>query len=177
MGPNKISAHEERFGPNYTYQIGTQLDGLGHVGVADWFYNGYRGLALATPTGLSALGNENMGPVITRGVIYDVVGLKVAQRKTNDFFTVVDTDDVEYPVLRGDYRITIDDLRACLDRQRIRKGIGPGDVPLIHTGWTHLAAPIRTGTSPPSPASTSPRLATSPTSDRPSSPATPGASR
>jgi len=35
------------------------------------------------------------------------------------------------PILNGDYRITIDDLQACLDRQHIRRDIGPGDVPLI----------------------------------------------
>ena len=134
IGPNLVSVHEERFAENYTFQIATQLDGLGHVGVGDMFYNGFRGAALASPTGLQALGNETTGPVITRAVIYDVIGLKVAQGASADYFEAPNGQ----PVLRDDYRITIDDLRACLDRQRVRRGVGPGEVPIIHTGWTHL---------------------------------------
>lgn len=90
---------------------------------------------LATPTGLAALGNETMGPIVTRAVIYDVVGLKVAQGATADFFMAPNGQ----PVLRDDYRVTIDDLAACAHRQRVKDPIGPGDVPIIHTGWTHLA--------------------------------------
>lgn len=134
VGPNKVSVHEERFTENYTYQIATQVDGLAHVGVADVFYNGFRGPDLADPTGLAALGNETMGPIVTRGVIYDVVGLKVACGNTDDFFVAPNGQ----PVLRDDYRITIDDLEACLHRQRIHRGIGPGDAAIVHTGWNHL---------------------------------------
>lgn len=135
IGPNKVSVNEERFAENFTFQIGTQLDGLGHVGVGDIFYNGFLGADLASPTGLTALGNETMGPVIARAVIYDVVGLKVAQAATGDFFEAPNGR----PVLRDDYRITLDDLGACLERQRVRRRIGAGDVPILHTGWTHLA--------------------------------------
>jgi hypothetical protein len=134
IGPNLVSVHEERFAENHTFQIGSQLDGLGHVGVGDMFYNGFRGADLAAPTGLRALGNETTGPVITRAVIFDVVGLKVAQGSPGDVFEAPNGE----PVLRDDYRITIDDLEACLERQRVRRRIGPGDVPILHTGWTHL---------------------------------------
>jgi len=133
IGPNKVSALEERFAENFTFQIATQVDGLNHIAVGDLFYNGFRGPEIATPTGTSALGNENMGPVATRAVIYDVVGLKVATGKTEDFFVVAN----DQPVLRDDYRITLDDLRACLQRQRVKEP-GAGDVPILHTGWTHL---------------------------------------
>ena len=76
----------------------------------------------------------------TRAVIYDVVGLKVAQGAAGDFF-----EHNGHPVLRDNYRITLDDLRDCLERQRVRQGIGPGEVPILHTGWTHLVddAPAR----------------------------------
>ncbi len=133
LGPNKVAALEERFAENFTFQIATQIDGLNHIAVGDIFYNGYRGPDIVTPTGTSALGNENMGPVATRAVIYDVVGLKVATGKSEDVFTAPNGK----PVLRDDYRITLDDLRACLQRQRVTE-IGPGDVPILHTGWTHL---------------------------------------
>lgn len=131
--PNLVSVFEERFAENFTFQIATQIDGLNHIGVDDVFYGGYRGSEIATPTGTSALGNETMGPVATRAVIYDVVGLKVATGQTDDFFVAANGQ----PVLRDDYRITLDDLRACLQRQRVNE-VGPGDVPILHTGWTHL---------------------------------------
>jgi hypothetical protein len=134
IGPNLVSAHEERFAENFTFQIGTQIDGLNHLGVGELFYNGFRGPEIATPTGTSALGNETMGPVATRGVIYDVVGLKVAQGKSEDYFVAPNGE----PVLRDDYRITLDDMRGCLQRQRVAE-VGTGEIPIMHTGWTHLA--------------------------------------
>jgi len=133
IGPNKVSVFEERFDQNFTFQIASQIDGLNHIGVGDVFYNGNRGSEIATPTGTSALGNETMGPVTARGVIYDVVGLKVAQGKTDTFFIA----DNGMPVLNDNYRITLDDLRACLERQRVTE-IKAGEVPIMHTGWTHL---------------------------------------
>lgn len=134
IGPNMVSAHEERFSENFTFQIATQIDGLNHIGVSEVFYNGFRGSDIATPTGTSALGNETMGPVATRGVIYDVVGLKVAQGRSDTYFVAANGE----PVLNDNYRITLDDLRACLQRQRVDE-IGTGEVPIMHTGWTHLA--------------------------------------
>lgn len=133
LGPNLVSGHEERFAENFTFQIASQVDGLNHIGVGEVYYGGFRGPLIATPTGTSALGNETMGPVTARGVIYDVVGLKVAQGKTNDYFLADGK-----PVLNDDYRITLTDLNACLRRQGVRQ-VGAGDVPIIRTGWTHLA--------------------------------------
>ena len=133
IGPNLVSAHEERFTENFTFQIATQIDGLNHIGLGEVFYNGFRGPSIATPTGTTALGNETMGPIVTRGVIYDVVGLKVSQGATDSYFFAPNG----MPVLNDDYRITLDDLRGCLERQRVRE-VGAGDVPIMHTGWTHL---------------------------------------
>ncbi len=134
-GPNQVVAHEERWAANYTFQIGTQVDSLGHIGVGDIFYNGFRGADLASPTGLRALGTEATGPIVTRAVIYDVVGLKVAEGASGDLSTAPDGT----PILRDGYRITWQDLTRCLDRQRVR-GVGRGDIPVIHTGWSQLAA-------------------------------------
>lgn len=140
IGPNKVVVHEERFAANYTFQIATQIDGLAHVGIATgdarrgWFYNDNYAADLITPTGTTRLGNETTGPIVTRGVIIDVVGLKVAARATADFFIGPNRK----PVLRDNYRVTIDDIERCLRRQRIHRPIGAGDVPILHTGWTHL---------------------------------------
>jgi hypothetical protein len=134
IGPNLVSAHEERFSENFTFQIATQIDGLNHLGMGEIFYNGFRGPDIATPNGTSALGNETMGPVATRGVIYDVVGLKVAQGRSDSYFIAPNGE----PVLNDDYRITLDDMRGCLERQGVAE-IGAGEVPIMHTGWTNLA--------------------------------------
>ncbi|MFK8022998.1 MAG: cyclase family protein [Ilumatobacter sp.] len=134
LGPNLVTGFEERFGENFTLQIGTQIDGLGHVGTGPTYYNGHTAESLATPTGLSALGNETMGPIATRGVVLDIVGLKVAAGATDDFFIAPNGQ----PVLRDNYRITIDDIENARFRQRINLPIRAGDVPIMHTGWTHL---------------------------------------
>ena len=132
FGPNKVSAHEERL-VNGTYHIGTQVDGLAHIGVGDMFYGGNRGRDIGGATGLKRLGNEHMGPIVTRGIVLDVVGLKVARGEKKSFFTA----DNGRPVLQDDYRITVEDLQASMKRQGL-KGFGPGDVVLLRTGWTHL---------------------------------------
>ncbi len=140
FGPNLVVGHEERFAQNFTFQIASQIDGLGHVGIGTgddrggWFYNDNYASDIITPTGTSKLGNETMGPLVTRGVIVDIVGMKVAAGATDDFFVAGNGQ----PVLRDNYRITIDDIEHALARQRVRRPIGAGDVPILHTGWTHL---------------------------------------
>ncbi|MEM7342397.1 MAG: cyclase family protein [Actinomycetota bacterium] len=135
LGPNELTGFEERFTENFTFQIASQIDGLNHIGVGTTYYNGFDGIDdMAAPLGTKKLGNEHMGPVVTRGVILDIVGLKVAAGATDDFFTAPNGEHV----LRDDYRITIDDIENAMFRQRVRRKLGPGDVPILHTGWTHL---------------------------------------
>lgn len=133
LGPNRISAHEERFPAGGTYQIATQLDNLAHVGVGEMFYNGFTGPEIAAGHGTIKLGAEHMGPIVTRGIVIDVLGLKVATGASDDYF-VADNGE---PVLNDDYRITVSDIEAALRWQRI-DGPGPGDVVLFRTGWHHL---------------------------------------
>ncbi|MEM8925739.1 MAG: cyclase family protein [Actinomycetota bacterium] len=135
LGPNELIGFEERFEENFTFQIATQIDGLNHIGIGELFYNGFNAFDMLDPVGTTALGNETMGPIVTRGVILDIVGLKVANGETDTFFT---TDEGKH-VLVDNYRITLADIENAMYRQRISKRIGPGDVPILHTGWTHLA--------------------------------------
>ena len=134
LGANQLTAMEERFAANFTFQIATQIDGLPHIGVGETYYNGFNIFDLLAPTGATALGNETMGPICTRAVILDIVGMKVAAG-ASDVLMEVDGK----PVLVPNYRITIDDIEHALYRQRIRRGLRSGDVPIFHTGWTHLA--------------------------------------
>jgi kynurenine formamidase len=131
VGPNRVSAHEERL--SATYQIGTQIDGLAHVGVGEMFYNGFRGPDIAATHGTTRLGNEHMGPIVTRGVVIDVIGLKEYQGEPDTYFTA----DDGRRVLRESYRITVADIEAALARQRVPP-ITPGDAVLLRTGWSHL---------------------------------------
>ena len=72
----------------------------------------------ATRTGFSKLGVEQVGALMTRGVLVDVAALKGV------------------PVLAENYEITPADLEAALARQKL--AIAPGDAILIHTGWGAL---------------------------------------
>ena len=134
IGANKVSIHEERFPQGYTYQIVTQLDNLNHIGVGATFYNGFQGPEIAEPYGTNKLGNEHMGPVVTRGVLLDILGLKLEQGAT----AALSENAAGGAILTDDYRITLSDIRAAMHRGGIR-AITPGDVVLFRTGWNTVA--------------------------------------
>jgi len=75
-----------------------------------------------------------MGPIVTRGVVLDILGLKIAQRATAALGPPAPNGK---PVLASNYRITLEDIDAAMHRERIRS-IEPGDVVLIRTGWNQL---------------------------------------
>jgi len=120
-GDNRIVSNDEMFSGEIG-QVGTQFDGLGHVGCRvngdDVFYNGFKLADFATTYGLERLGVEKVGPFFTRGVLLDVAGLRGADRLPNG------------------YVIRPDELQACLDKASLE--IRPGDVVLIHTGHGKL---------------------------------------
>jgi kynurenine formamidase len=103
-------------------QVGTQFDGLGHVGtqVGDEqiFYNGFRLSDFGTSYGLTRLGIENVGVLFTRGVLIDVPRYKGVAR------------------LDPTYIITVEDIEATLAMEGVE--IREGDVVLFHTGWGQL---------------------------------------
>ena len=106
LGNNKIVWHDE-FLATEIGQVGTQFDGLGHIGVATGepddkvamrFYNGITEAEMATATGLQKLGVEKVKPLVTRGIVLDITGLKGR-------------------MLREGEEITVADLQAALARQ------------------------------------------------------------
>ena len=101
-------------------QVGTQFDGLSHQTIGDRLYNCYRLDDIASRTGFSKLGVENVGGLITRGVLIDVAALKGAE------------------MLPDAYEITAQDLQQALQKQNVT--LQPGDAVLIHTGWGTLWA-------------------------------------
>ncbi|MEZ5410943.1 MAG: cyclase family protein [Acidimicrobiales bacterium] len=132
FGTNNLSAHEERLLEGGTYQIATQLDNLSHVGVGHIFYNGYDAREFAKPTGATKLGMEHVPPFVTRGVIIDILDLKMSQGATGDIQTVNGNK-----MLTDSYRITLEDIQAAMKRTRVGK-IRAGDVVCFRTGWHHL---------------------------------------
>lgn len=134
-GDNDIVGSEERI--NTTYQIATQVDGLPHIGVRSRFYNGFTAAQLMAggPSGAAVLGQEYVNPFITRGILLDVLSMKVAQGKDLGAPVMVGTE--LKPILADSYRITIADLKAAMNWGGIKE-IRPGDVVIIRTGWTHL---------------------------------------
>jgi len=143
LGTNQASAHEERFKTTDhsapytgTYQIATQVDNLNHVGVGPVFYGGRRGPDIARSWGTSEIGAEVMGPIVTRGLLLDVLGVKLAQGGGG----VVEVAGNGRPHLAATYRVTLEDLEAAMRMGRIAK-IEPGDAVLIRTGWDQLVNP------------------------------------
>ena len=116
-GTNQMFYHDEIISGELG-QIGTQFDGLGHVGIGDLFYNGNRGSEFAKAEGLAKLGVENVGTLVTRGVLLDIAAFKGV------------------PILQGGYEITLADLEGALRRENVT--IRSGDVVLFHTGWGSL---------------------------------------
>jgi kynurenine formamidase len=117
VGNNKAIWHDEIISGELG-QVGTQFDGLGHIGISDRFYNGFTREEIATPYGLAKLGVENVRPIVSRGVLIDVARYKGVDR------------------LEDSYEITSSDLENALQKQGIK--IRSGDVVLIHTGWGAL---------------------------------------
>jgi len=87
------------------------------------FYNGFTLDELRDPYGLKQLGVEHVKPIVTRGVLVDVAGLKGVE------------------VLPAGYEVTVADVRAALEREGIAEGsIQPGDAIFVNygtsKGWT-----------------------------------------
>jgi kynurenine formamidase len=99
-------------------QIGTQLDAFAHQMWGDSFYNCFKLSDIGTRSGFKKLGVENVGGLITRGVLIDVAGLKGVD------------------MLPTSYSITPDDLRGAL--AMAGQTLQPGDAVIIRTGWSKL---------------------------------------
>ena len=117
FGKNNLVYHDEIVSGQIG-QVGTQFDGLGHVGTRingeDIFYNGFKRSEFGTAGGLNKLGVENVGVFVTRGVLIDMAGYKGVDR------------------LPVGTVITATDLQDALEQQSIE--LSEGDVVLIHTG-------------------------------------------
>lgn len=99
--------------------IGSQLDGLGHIGIDGTYYNCNRGKDFVSAGGLKKLGIEQVPAIATRAVILDMVGLTGKN-----------------PVPEGT-AFNKAEIEAAMKRQNT-KPIERGDVVIFYTGWTQL---------------------------------------
>ena len=121
FGKNQLVYHDEMISGQIG-QVGTQFDGLGHIGSRvdgeDVFYNGFKRSTFGSSDGLKKLGVEKAGVFLTRGVLIDVAAYKKTDR------------------LPSGTVITARDLQGALQQQSVE--IHEGDVVLIHTGHGQL---------------------------------------
>lgn len=121
QGKNRIVSHDEMFSGEIG-QVGTQFDGLGHVGVRvgaeDIFYNGFKRSEFGTAYGLTKLGVENAGVFFTRGVLLDIAKYKGVRR------------------LPPGHVISPEDLQGAAKEENVT--LREGDVVLLHTGHGQL---------------------------------------
>ncbi len=113
FGPNEVTGNDDRLTAHLG--IGTQIDGLGHIGIAGVHYNGVPRSEVVQPDGLVRYGAENIPPIVTRGVMIDMAAYRgVDVNEPNDSFGAAD-------------------LQAAAEAQGVE--VRRGDVVLVHTGW------------------------------------------
>ena len=99
--------------------VGSQIDGLGHMGLNHVYYNGHRATDFVSPTGLTKLSIDKLPPIVTRGVLIDMA--RFFGKKMLSAGTVFNRSEIV----------------AQAETQGV--SIGKGDVVLFHTGWQTLA--------------------------------------
>ena len=98
--------------------IGSQLDGLGHIGIDNVHYNGHKVADFAQPTGLTKLGIEKVPPMVARGVLLDMAAF---------FGTDVVKEGTAY---------NREQIEGAAQKQGVE--IREGDVVIFHSGWLSL---------------------------------------
>ena len=99
--------------------IGSQIDGLGHMGINHVYYNGNRAEDFVAVTGLTKLSIDRLPPIVTRGVLLDMAR------------------HFETPILTAGTVFNRREIKAAARTQGV--DIESGDVVLFHTGWLNVA--------------------------------------
>src|SRR5713226_3050610 len=128
FGNNKLSYMED----TYLSQshVGTHIDGIGHIGVQDCYYNQTPMGKYVTQNYLKRFGLENIKTFATRGVIIDAVKVFQAAGKLKS------NPACKNPCLDGGTLITEADLQAGLKMYNVT--LREADAVFINTGWGDL---------------------------------------
>lgn len=116
LGPNKATYNDDII--DTWVGIGSQIDGLGHLGIEHVYYNGNKLADFADPNGLKKLGIEKVPPIVTRGVLLDMAAY-------------YNTD-----VVKEGTAFNSKEIEDAAKKQGVE--IRQGDVVIFHTGWLSL---------------------------------------
>ncbi len=116
VGADVLTTHDERV--TTSFGIGSQIDGLGHLGIGHQYYNGLTSEQIVADGGLVELGTHTIPPIVTRGVLLDMArhfGVDMVSEGT---------------------AFNRAQIEAAASAQGLQ--IRSGDVVLFHTGWMQL---------------------------------------
>ena len=116
LGPTKTTYNDDIL--NCWNGIGTQLDGLGHIGVGERYYNGNKWQDFANIAGLKKLSTDKVPPFVARGVVLDMAA------------------HYGVDVIKEGTAFNKAEIEAVAKKQGIE--IRQGDVVIFHTGWLSL---------------------------------------
>jgi kynurenine formamidase len=116
LGPSKMTYNDDII--EGWVGVGSQLDGLGHIGVEHVYYNGNKLADFADATGLKKLGVDKVPPMVARGVLLDMA----AHYNTD--------------VVKEGTAFNVKEIEEVARKQGVE--IRQGDVVLFHTGWLSL---------------------------------------
>jgi kynurenine formamidase len=117
LGPTKTTYNDDII--SGWVGIGSQLDGLGHLGRDNVYYNCNKASDFVKTDGVIRLGIETVPPIATRVVVLDMAGHLGSD-----------------PVKEGT-AFNRAEIEGALKKQGV-KAIEKGDVVLFHTGWLKL---------------------------------------
>lgn len=116
VGTDVVTSNDERV--TTSFGIGSQIDGLGHLGIGNQYYNGLTSEQIVADGGLAELGTHTIPPIVTRGVLLDM---------TRHFRVDMVSEGTAFNRA---------EIEAAASAQGIQ--IRSGDVVLFHTGWMQL---------------------------------------
>jgi kynurenine formamidase len=116
VGTDVVTSNDERV--TTSFGIGSQIDGLGHLGIGNQYYNGLTAAEIVRPNGLVELGTHTIPPIVTRGVLLDM---------TRHYGVDIVPEGTAFN------RAEIEAVAQAQDVQ-----LQQGDVVLFHTGWMQL---------------------------------------
>jgi len=99
--------------------VGSQIDGLGHLGINHVYYNGNRAQDFVRNTGLTKMSIDKIPPIVARGVLLDMA--RLLGKPVLEAGTVFNQAEI--------------DMAAKAQGVTLKKG----DVVLFHTGWLNIA--------------------------------------
>jgi kynurenine formamidase len=128
LGENQLTYMEDTWLSQS--HVGTHLDGMGHIGRKDCYYNQTPMGKFINQNNMTKLGLDHLKSFATRGVLVDMVKVyqQTGKLKTNA--------GCKKPCLDKGTVITKADLEAGLKMYNVT--LREGDILIIHTGWGNL---------------------------------------